>query len=114
VFLDRLGSDFDDVRDFFLAESSGLGDRLTGLVDSFTDPFEGQITNRADTIDRNVDELDRRIVALEDRLDGRRLRLLKEFAALENTLSLLQSQLDALNRFQSIKPLSFQGGSNSN
>lgn len=114
VFLDRLGSDFDDVRDFFLAESSGLGDRLTGLVDSFTDPFEGQITNRADTIDRNVDELDRRIVALEDRLDGRRLRLLKEFAALENTLSLLQSQLDALNRFQSIKPLSFRGGSNNN
>lgn len=108
VLLDRLDSDFEGVRDFFATETDGLGDRLSDLVDALTDPIDGLITNRTENIDRNVEQIDTRIDALQVRLDKRRARLLSQFTALEQTLAVLQSQLDALNRFQSIEPLSFQ------
>ena len=111
VLLERLDSDFEDVRDFFLTTSDGLGDRLDGLIDFFTDSVDGLITRRTEALDRNVDDLDSRIEDWQERLDIRRQRLLNRFANLEETLALLQTQLDALNRFQTIKPLSFRRGS---
>ena len=70
----------------------GVARRLSDLLGSITDQFEGTLTNRGQAIDDTIADLDGRIVDMERRIEQKRLNLVGRFASLEGTIANLQSQ----------------------
>ena len=89
----------EEVESLFTSEldgEEGLGLRLNDLLEGFTSN-EGGTLSRADEswqsrIDLAMDRLD----VLDARMEARRVRLIAEFAAMEESLALLQTQSVAL------------------
>ncbi len=69
-----------------------VGDRLKAL----TDPIDGRLANRSDTLTRKIEELDIKIARMEELMEDKRNTLLGDFARLEASLALLNSQGDFL------------------
>jgi len=69
---------------------------VSDLLDALTDPVDGRIKNRANTLTRQIDEFDDDIERMEQALEDKRLSLIDDFARLEASLSLLNSQGDFL------------------
>jgi flagellar hook-associated protein 2 len=74
----------------------GIAARVSDLLDALTDPVDGRIQNRTDSLTRHIDELDEDITRMEQALEEQRLSLIDDFARLEASLSLLNSQGDFL------------------
>ena len=89
----------DEVEFLFTSEldgEEGLGIRLQDLLESFTSSEGGTLT-RADESWRSRIELAMdRLDVLDARMEARRVRLIAEFAAMEESLAMLQSQSVAL------------------
>ncbi len=72
--------------------SKGLTGRLKTIIDKLTDSHEGTVAMRKESWRKSIDRLDDKIFQLEDRIESYRMRLVKEFAAMEQTMSALNSQ----------------------
>jgi flagellar hook-associated protein 2 len=72
--------------------TEGLATRLSDLLLFLTDPVDGRVSSRADTLTRGIDELGADIEDMEARLEEKRLDLLEDFARLEASLAQLSSQ----------------------
>ncbi|RPI60434.1 MAG: hypothetical protein EHM12_09945, partial [Dehalococcoidia bacterium] len=72
--------------------SRGLAGHLELLIDKLTDTQEGVISLRQKSWTSAKDSCDDRIATLEQRTESYRLRLVKEFAAMENALNQMQTQ----------------------
>ncbi|MEE3259910.1 MAG: flagellar filament capping protein FliD [Candidatus Latescibacterota bacterium] len=70
----------------------GVARRLSDSLGSITDRFEGTLTNREQAIGDTIDNLDKRVVDMERRIEQKRLNLVGRFATLEGTIANLQSQ----------------------
>ncbi|GAB4345126.1 MAG: hypothetical protein Kow0099_25140 [Candidatus Abyssubacteria bacterium] len=70
----------------------GLGTRLKEYLSFLTDPVDGRVTARTDTLTRHIDELEQDIDEMEVRLEEKRVQLLEDFARLEASLASLTSQ----------------------
>jgi flagellar hook-associated protein 2 len=74
----------------------GVGRVLNDTLGFITDSFDGTLKVRGDSIDDTIDNMADQIVAMERRVEQKRLNLVGKFATLEGTLSILQSQGDFL------------------
>jgi flagellar hook-associated protein 2 len=74
----------------------GIAARVSDLLDALTDPIDGRLVNRTNTLTRQMDEFDEDILRMEALLEERRLSLIDDFARLEASLALLNSQGDFL------------------
>lgn len=83
----------------------GMAARLTDLLGFLTDPIDGRVTARTDTLTRHIDELDSDIQDMNDRLDEKRNDLLDQFAQLEASLAELSSQGEYLTQQLANLPL---------
>lgn len=72
--------------------SKGLSGHLEKLVKKLTDTQDGVITMRQQSWTKAKEGCDDRIVTLEARIESYRIRLIKEFAAMEQAMSELQAQ----------------------
>lgn len=70
----------------------GVARLLTDDLSFITDTFTGTLKNRVQSIDDTIKDLDSQTAALERRVEVSRQGLVSKFAALEGSLSSLQSQ----------------------
>ena len=76
----------------------GVGRILDDTLRFITDSFDGTLKTREDAIDDTIDNMQDQIVAMERRVEQKRLNLVSKFATLEGTLATLQSQGDFLSQ----------------
>ncbi len=69
------------------------------ILEGFLNPVGGVIDNRIDSLTTTIDDIDDRILSLEQRVDQYEQLLIKQFAALEGVIGKLQSQQSALSTF---------------
>ena len=105
-----LAEDPDAVSAFFLDATTGFADRLEAALDSLTDRFTGTLTLKQQSLEDTIDSLNERIDTLDAVLAGRRDRLLLKFIKMEQALSTLTTQQQALGN---IRPLSLPSSSDS-
>ena len=97
-----LADDPDGVRAFFTDREGGFGTRAEGVLDSLTDPFTGLFEIEGRSLDTRTARLDVRIGQLEASLQVRRERLVRQYAAMEETIAQFNSFQESL---ASIGPL---------
>ena len=97
-----LADDADAVRAFFTDPSGGFGTTADEVLDSLTDPFDGLFEIEGRSLDTRTARLDSRIEELEASLAVRRDRLVRQYAAMEETISRFNSFQQSLD---SIGPL---------
>lgn len=91
------------VEEFFTTEETGFGAVAESTVDSMIDPFSGTLTLEQNALKANVEGLTKRIDELDSLLARQKERLLLQFVKMEETLSSLTTQQQALS---GIAPLS--------
>jgi flagellar hook-associated protein 2 len=74
----------------------GLGTRLKDRLKFLTDSVDGRLATRTDTMTRQIDELQSDIDRMDELLEDKRVSLLEQYARLEASLALLNSQGDML------------------
>jgi flagellar capping protein FliD len=79
-----------------VAVVEGIAARVQDKLKSLTDPVDGRFANRTDTLTRQMQIIDADVDKMEKLLEQRRMSLLGDFARLEASLSLLNSQGDLL------------------
>lgn len=72
--------------------SKGLSSIIDEAITSLADPRDGLVAMRTESYTRSMSRSDDKITQLEDRIEKYRLRLVKQFSAMEQALSQLQSQ----------------------
>ena len=74
----------------------GFGDIFDQLLDGLTNSIDGAVSIADDAFQDQIEFTQSRIDDFDDRLDVKRLRLEREFAAMETALARLQGQNAAL------------------
>lgn len=74
----------------------GFTGAMEDSLDDFLDATNGWLTLDQDSVDAQIENLEDRITAEEDRLSRVEVRLIARYARLEKTLTLLQNQMAAL------------------
>ncbi|MDX2200869.1 MAG: flagellar filament capping protein FliD [Phycisphaerae bacterium] len=82
---------------FFTAEDA-TGQYFDEQIKQITDP-DGLIDRRTDTLESSKTSMQSRVDQINERLDRKRARLLRQFQNMEQTLSLLQGQQASLGSF---------------
>lgn len=77
--------------------SKGLATILDESINKLTDGTEGTVALRQESWRRSMKSADDRILKLEDRIEKYRLRLVKQFSAMEQAISQMQAQGSQLN-----------------
>ncbi len=70
-----------------IAVSSGIADRLSSSIASYTDATSGIIKNRADSMQKSIDDLDAQKTRLNARIASDEQRLREQFARMETLLA---------------------------
>lgn len=123
-FRDAVAQDFEAVEDFVSAfrrapsgdielapgittpnlESSfaelGLAGVLGQAVEGLTDPIDGLVTRRTNTLDTQIDQQENRIDAFDQQLEIKRQRLEQQFLAMEQAIAQIQTQSQSLAGLQ--------------
>lgn len=93
----------DDVKDFFTKEIDdvsseegkkikiGFAAKVDEIVERIAGVNNGVLISRTSTLNNQIDRNDLRIQSMNDRLEGERERLLKQFFAMESAIAKLQS-----------------------
>lgn len=101
--LDKLiTEDPEAVSDFFLNKKNGFSKIAEESLKQLTNTETGSLALEQQSIQKSVKSLSERITLLEVLLQGKRDRLLIQFAQMEQTLSSLQSQQQALPGISSL------------
>lgn len=74
----------------------GIAARVGERLEALTDSVDGRLANRTDTLTRQIEELDAEVARMTDLMEDKRNTLLMDFARLEASLALLNSQGDFL------------------
>ena len=106
---DAFASNPTDLEQLFTDTDNGLITKLDTAIDRLAGDSNSVLTRRTDTLNRQVESNNTRIDTITARLDRQREALLLEFFQLEETISRLQSNIDAIN---SIQPITIQRSSN--
>lgn len=75
-----------------LVFSKGLAGHMDDIVDKLTDGRDGIVVMRQNSWAKSKDRCDDRILDLENRIESYRMRLVKQFTAMEQTLNQLTTQ----------------------
>lgn len=76
--------------------AQGFGDIFKDLVDRMTNSIDGTVTLADRQFQTLIDSQNDRIARVDERIEAKRLRLQREFAAMEASLARLQSQQSSL------------------
>lgn len=87
---------------FFQQSETGFADAADALVTGLTDPFSGLLKLESTSLERRQAEITDRVGDLESQLLLKRDRLVRQFAAMEETVSRINSFQSALSN---IRPL---------
>jgi flagellar hook-associated protein 2 len=70
----------------------GTGELFSRVLFGITDPYEGYVSFKQDSLQSSVDQFETRIQETEERLDRKMEMMLNRFVAMEKALSMMQSQ----------------------
>ncbi len=98
-FREAYATNPDGVVGLLTDEDFGLAHQLEEQLKTITDP-DGLIDQRTDTLEDQRKLLNERIEYMNERLDQKRARLLREFQVMETVLAEMQSQQNALLNLQ--------------
>ncbi len=93
---DRFAKDPQAITRFFTDDKAGFGKRVDDAIESLAGIKNGSLVNRAAAMQRNVDDLTNRVTALSARLDKNKETMLTTFYNLEQTISKIRSNGNAL------------------
>ena len=99
---EALERDAQGVRDFFQDRTSGFAQVAGEISDSLTDPFDGLLALEGNSLDRRQARIGDRVEDLEEQLVLKRDRLVRQFAAMEEAVSQINSFQSVLS---TIRPL---------
>jgi flagellar hook-associated protein 2 len=105
----RFATDPEGVTEFFADDERGFAAQADDLIERLVGRDNSLLVNRAQTIQRQIDDQAERIDRWTARLERSRERMLLEFFRLEETISRLQNNLSAIQQIQFIGPI--QGSS---
>lgn len=111
-FREAYDADPEAVAAAFTEETRGLADQLKEKLEQITES-DGLIASRTETFDQQSQLLEDRIDTLNERLDRKRVRLAREFQAMEAALAQMQSQQSTLANLASLAQNFFVGGTTS-
>src|SRR5690606_11157298 len=92
----------DAVKSFFSDKTHGFGAKATKALDSLTNPLTGSFKLQDDALADSMERIEQRVAHLDDLLLRRRDRLIRQFAKMEEALSGLQAQQNALLQLASL------------
>ncbi|MBI5863301.1 MAG: flagellar filament capping protein FliD, partial [Planctomycetes bacterium] len=92
----------DGVIDLFTRAETGVAASLKKTLESLSESGTGMIARRTGALDSQSDDLKDRIAELNDLLDRKRERLMRQYQAMEQVLSQLQSQGSTLSQIASL------------
>lgn len=98
-FQNAIAADVGGVNKLLTDPTEGLGQKLLAAVQLRTDPVDGTIHLREDSIQQQISNLDDRIKDAQDALNVYQDQLVTKFAAYETLIGQLKSQGDALSAF---------------
>jgi flagellar hook-associated protein 2 len=101
-------ADPDAVKNLFAAVESGFATLIETRINRVIDPADGLISRGNQALDSRAAQFEQRIKSLDKLIEGKRLRLERQYAQLESVLANLQSQQQAISQMQFIRPLSAQ------
>lgn len=107
---EALADDPEGVRDLLTTESTGVVAKFDEVIEQLARDENSLLSLREETLQRQIDTFDQRISEWDERLERQRERLLLDFFRLEETISLLQTNLSAI---ESITNFSFVQSSSS-
>ncbi|MEM6329256.1 MAG: flagellar filament capping protein FliD [Planctomycetota bacterium] len=93
------------VEKLFTDDATGVVKKLTDAIDSLATDESSLLSSRSDALQRTIDGNAERITAFNEQLTRERDRLLLEFFQLEETISLLQSNLSSIESIQGFASL---------
>jgi len=76
--------------------SKGIAGRMDEKIKQLTDPIDGVVARKKESLQTRTRNIDSQIEMEQRRVDAYRDRLVKQFAAMENTMRMLQSQQSAM------------------
>jgi flagellar hook-associated protein 2 len=98
------GTDIGDVGSITL--TIGVAEYLYRSLFHITDPYEGYLSFKQESIKSNIDRYEREIDSMEASLERKKEMMINQFVAMEKALSKIQtqsswlsSQIESLNRF---------------
>lgn len=90
------------VETLFQDEDTGVLKKITAVIDALASDDSSLLLSRSQTLQRTIENNESRITRFDEQLTRERERLLTEFFRLEETIALLQSNLDSINAIQPI------------
>lgn len=93
-----LSSNFDGVKNLFIATQNGVGKRIPETVDGFIRSVTGALTARQNGISGSIASIDKKIVREEQRIAAFEKNLTAQFTALEKLVSQFNGQSQYLSR----------------
>jgi len=78
------------------AFSKGIAGRMDEKIKQLTDPIDGVVARKKEALQTRTRNIDSQIEMEQRRVDAYRERLVKQFAAMENTMRMLKSQQSAM------------------
>jgi len=95
-----LASDLAAVEEFFTQEEFGFAAKMDTTLTSLTDIVDGSITQEKNVLDASIAQTEERVEELTELMENEKTRILNQFVAMENVLSSLNSQQEALAALQ--------------
>ncbi|MEE9297039.1 MAG: flagellar filament capping protein FliD, partial [Phycisphaerae bacterium] len=95
-FRERYTENPEAVETLFTAEETGVGNRLNDMLDELTISFDGLLARRDDLLEGREELFNDRIEGLQELLARKRVRLERQFRAMETALASLQGAQSAL------------------
>jgi flagellar hook-associated protein 2 len=98
----RMATNQADVEAFFTQEKTGFSARASQALDSLVAERTGALIIRSQTLNRRVDDAQRRISSYDLRLTAERTRLEKQFYAMEEAIAKIRNNTSAVSGIQNL------------
>lgn len=94
---DALSKNRQAVNELLTTETTGVADIVKSVVESLTDSDHGIFALESESLQTSIKSIANRVETLDSLLVRKRDRLIQQFAAMENILSSIQTQQQAIN-----------------
>ena len=101
----RYEADPESVEQFFTDEDRGFAAKIDNLIESLAGPDNSALVARTGALQRQVEDADERIAAMNARLERSRERLFLEFFRMEEAVGRIRNSLTAINQIALLPPL---------
>ncbi|TWT88213.1 Flagellar hook-associated protein 2 [Pseudobythopirellula maris] len=100
-------SDPGSLEAIFNDDNGGVVAKLQDAADRLAGDENSLLAVRSQTLTTTIEDFENRIAEFDAKLERERDRLLLEFYTLEETIALMQADLETLSSFESVAPLSY-------